>query len=112
MTLASVLAANEVNRQERSNWPWICLLILPLLTIITSTWFFIIVTVICGGSLLVALISRRYPENWVFVAMGAILRRSHGVAQRRQPDHEPPIRSSSPGPGLFFRAEFTPPGNL
>ena len=73
MTLASVLAANEVNRQERSNWPWICLLILPLLTLITSTWFFIIVTVICGGSMLVALFSKRLPENWQFVAMGAFI---------------------------------------
>jgi hypothetical protein len=72
MTLASLLAANEVYRTERSNWPWICLLVFPLMTIITATWFMVVVTVLCGGCFAVALISDRRPENWRVVLGGSV----------------------------------------
>ena len=73
MTLATLLAANETFRTERSNWPWICLLVFPLVTIITATWFFVVVTVFCVGCVAVALIYARRPENWKFVLIGSAL---------------------------------------
>ena len=70
MTLASVLAANEAFKTERSNWPWICLLLFPLVTIITATWFLIVVVVLCAGCLAVALIAGKRPHDWRFVLGG------------------------------------------
>ena len=70
MTLASVLAANEAFKTERSNWPWICLLVFPLMTIITSTWFLIVVGVLCAGCLGVALLSGRRPQDGRIVWAG------------------------------------------
>src|SRR5205814_917921 len=51
MTLASLLAANEAFKTERTNWPWICLLVFPIMTIITATWFLIVVSLLCVGCL-------------------------------------------------------------
>jgi hypothetical protein len=73
MTLATMLAANEAYREERSNWPWICLLVFPLITLLTATWFFIIVTVLCAGCFLVALLGSKRPENWALVILGTAL---------------------------------------
>jgi len=73
MTLATLLVANEAFRKERSNWPWICLLVFPLVTIITATWFMIVVTVLCVGCFAVALIAAKRPENWRVVVAGATL---------------------------------------
>jgi len=73
MTLLTLLAANEANRSERSNWPWICLLAIPCLTIITAVWFFIVVTVLAAGGLVALLIAGRRPENWRIVIAGGIL---------------------------------------
>ena len=73
MTLATMLAANEANRRERTNWPWICLLVFPLITILAATWYFIVVTVFCIGCFLVALMASRRPQSWNFVLAGAAL---------------------------------------
>jgi hypothetical protein len=70
MTLASVLAANEAFKAERTNWPWICLLLFPLVTIITATWFLIVVVVLCAGCLAVALIAGKRPHDWRIVLGG------------------------------------------
>ena len=73
LTLATLLAANEAFRLERSNWPWICLLIFPLVTIITATWFMIVVTVLCVGCFATALLAARRPGNWRMVLGGSVL---------------------------------------
>jgi hypothetical protein len=73
MTLATLLAANEAFRSERSNWPWICLLIFPLVTIITATWFMVVVTVLCVGCLAAALIAGKRPAQLPIVAGGTAL---------------------------------------
>jgi hypothetical protein len=67
MTLASVLAANEAFKAERNNWPWVCLLLFPLVTIITATWFLVVVVVLCAGCLAVAWFSGKRPESLRFV---------------------------------------------
>ncbi len=71
MTLASLLAANEAFKTERSNWPWICLLVFPLMTIITATWFIIVVTVLCLGCFAAALIAGKRPQDWKWVLGGS-----------------------------------------
>jgi len=73
MTLATLLAANEAFKTERSNWPWICLLLFPLITIITATWFMVVVTVLCVGCFVVALVAGRRPENWKIALGGSAL---------------------------------------
>jgi hypothetical protein len=50
VTMGSLLASSEVFKRERSNWSWICLLVLPMVILITSAWFFFIVLFFCIGS--------------------------------------------------------------
>ncbi len=73
MTILTLLAANEAFRIERTNLPWICLLLIPFLTLLTATWFFIIVTVLCVGCLVTCLISGRRPQNLRYVLLGTAL---------------------------------------
>ena len=69
MVMASLLAANEVLQRERSIWPWICLIVFPMMTIIMCAWFFFVVLFICGGSLVIALIASRRPQDWKLVVL-------------------------------------------
>jgi hypothetical protein len=73
MTLVSLLAANETFKTTRSNWPWICLLVFPIMTVITATWFLVVVAVLCAGCFVAALLARKAPENWKFVLGGAAI---------------------------------------
>ncbi len=73
LVLVSLLATFHIFKVERSNWPWICLLVLPMMVIITSAWFFFIVLFFCGGGLALALVAGRRPRNWRLVcALGAV----------------------------------------
>jgi len=69
VTIASLLAASELFKFGRSNWPWICLLALPMVIIVTSAWFFFIVLFLCGSSLALALLAGRRPQSWRFVGI-------------------------------------------
>jgi uncharacterized membrane protein len=71
MTMSSLLAVSEVFKAGRSNWPWVCLAVLPMAVIITSSWFFIMVLFFCAGSLVLAFISGRRPENWRYACIAA-----------------------------------------
>jgi hypothetical protein len=71
VTILSLLACSEIFKLTRSNWAWICLVALPGLAIITSAWFFFIVLFICAGSLILALIAGRRPEDWRFACVGS-----------------------------------------
>jgi len=73
MTLATLFVAAETFRETRANWPWVCLLIFPLMCLITATWFFIVVVVLCAGCLVAALIAGKRPENARLVAAGAAI---------------------------------------
>jgi hypothetical protein len=77
VTIASVLASSEVFRRAGQNWSWICLMVLPMVVIVTSAWFFLIIAFLCVGSLILALIAGRRPEDWrlvIFVsALAAVL---------------------------------------
>lgn len=73
LTMAALLASYEVFKGMRSNWPWICLLVLPMVVIITSAWYFIIAFLFCAGGLGVALIVGRRAQDWKTVAMISIM---------------------------------------
>jgi hypothetical protein len=73
MTIAALFAASEVFKRTRSNWSWIILVALPWLVIITSTWFFFIVLLICVTALGLALLAGRRPEDWRFACLGAVV---------------------------------------
>jgi hypothetical protein len=69
LTMAVVLASIEAYRLGRSNWPWICLLVLPMVIILTSAWYFLIGTVLCIGGLALNLIAGRRPQDWKIVGL-------------------------------------------
>jgi hypothetical protein len=69
VTIATVLAAVVVFREERNNWAWICLIVLPVVIVITSAWFIFIAVFISGGSLALAWMAGRRPENGRFVGI-------------------------------------------
>ncbi len=69
LTLASLFAGVEVLKEERSNWPWILLIVLPVTVIITETWFLPVVLFFCAGSVAIALATSRRPRNWRWVAL-------------------------------------------
>jgi len=73
VTIATMLAVSEVFKVERTNWSWIALMALPMVVIVTSTWFFFAVVLFCAGSLIMALLAGRRPENWRFVCMASAL---------------------------------------
>ena len=77
MTLATLLAANVALRPERSNFPWICLLLFPFVTIITATWYIFVVSALCAGGLVAAWIAGRRPLAWnvvlAFAAGGFVM---------------------------------------
>jgi hypothetical protein len=70
ITMASLFATSEVFQRARANWPWICLLVLPMIVIFTSAWFFIITVALCAGAVLLAWIAGRRPENFRLVCAG------------------------------------------
>jgi hypothetical protein len=72
LMVTCVLAASELFRENRSNWPWIWLLILPVLTVISSTWVLFMIAFLCVGSLIIAWVAGRRPENYQFVVIIAV----------------------------------------
>jgi hypothetical protein len=67
MALGTLLAANETFKLGRSNWPWICLLLFPFITIITAAWYLFVVSALCLGGLAMALWAGRRPQDWKWV---------------------------------------------
>jgi hypothetical protein len=63
LTIFAVLATLTIFVPQRSNVGWICLALLPLLTLITATWFLPVVVFLCAGALLVAWLTGLRPEH-------------------------------------------------
>jgi hypothetical protein len=63
LTLFSVLATMIVFLKERTTWAWICLGVLPLLTLVSATWFLPVVIVLCAGAAVVAWSTGFRPDN-------------------------------------------------
>jgi hypothetical protein len=73
MTLCAVLATLVAFNRDRSNWPWIFLLILPLLTVISAAWYLLVVGFLCAGGLAAAWWAGRRPENLKFVIFASLI---------------------------------------
>lgn len=63
LALFAVLATLTIFLPQRTNVGWICLGLLPLLTLISATWFLPVLVVLCAGALLVAWLTGLRPEN-------------------------------------------------
>jgi hypothetical protein len=75
LTMALVLATYEAFRVGRFFWPWVCLLALPMVIIVTSAWYFIIAFILTAGGLLLALAVGRRPFQlgWVAIVSTVII---------------------------------------
>jgi hypothetical protein len=71
LTMALLLAAYEAYRPGRSNWPWICLIVLPMVIIVTSAWYFIIAALFAAAGVGMALLAGRRPQDWKWAAFGS-----------------------------------------
>jgi hypothetical protein len=105
MTLASLLMAAEAGKPQRTLWPWICLLVFPFMTIITSTWYLVVVAAICVGGLVMAWRTGQRPSD---------LNRALGVAALGivllWPSVNSLLFSSYPAPFSWTAwADYTPP---
>jgi hypothetical protein len=69
LTLLSVWALTETLRRRRANFPWICLVGAPILTLVTSTWAFPLEFLLLAGGLFCAWYYRFFPANIRFVLM-------------------------------------------
>ena len=70
LVISSLFCTSEIFKPYRSNWPWVLLVALPMLVIITSAWFFFIVLFLCAGGLLLGLAAGRRPLDWRFASIG------------------------------------------
>jgi hypothetical protein len=73
LTLAPVLATVALFGRDRSNWPWIFLLLFPFLTIIASTWDLLVIGFLCAGGLIAAVWAGHRPESIKFVLLGTLI---------------------------------------
>ncbi len=71
VTTVALLASSEVFKVGRSNWPWIALVVLPMMVITTSAWFFFIVLFFCAGSFAFAFLAGRRPQDWRMVCVAS-----------------------------------------
>lgn len=69
LTMAIVLATYEAFRAGRFFWPWVCLIALPMVIIVTSAWYFIIAILLSVGGLLLCLAAGRRPFQPGLVAI-------------------------------------------
>lgn len=60
----------EVLRRKASNWPWICLGAIPLLSIVTSTWALPLECMLLAGAFFWVWYYGLFPRNFRFVLLG------------------------------------------
>ncbi len=70
LVLFFVWSLMEVLRRKKTNWPWICVGALPLLTIVTSTWAVPFEGLLLLGGLGWACYYRLFPRSLRFVMLG------------------------------------------
>lgn len=66
----AAFAALEVLGPRRVNWAWICLLVIPPLSMLASAWYVPLCGLLCAGSLGLALAVSNRPKDWRFVLTG------------------------------------------
>ncbi len=99
IVMITMFASYEVFSNVRTNWPWICLISMPMISIITSSWFFFIILFFGVGSMAIALIASRRPQNWRLVVLTPSCRSSwSGPRLTRSSWRRRPIPISFIGP--------------
>ncbi len=61
LTLFAVFVIAELVAIRRTIWPWIMAVLLPFLAVDSSTWSYPIITLLCGGTVVLALYFDRRP---------------------------------------------------
>lgn len=70
LDLLTVFGVVEVLRRRRTVVPWVFLAVAPILTVISCPWFFIIVTLLAGPTLILAWLTHRRPWSIQHVLLG------------------------------------------
>jgi hypothetical protein len=73
ITMLALFASLEVFKPESHDGAWTALVVLPMLVLITSAWFFFIVLILCAGSGALALLAGRRPHRALVVGLGAVI---------------------------------------
>jgi Uncharacterized membrane protein (DUF2298) len=74
VVLLSLFAGAEVMKKESpSNWPWVLLVVLPVMILITLGWIFPVVAFLCVGTLTLAFVTSRRPKNGSWVAVVSVV---------------------------------------
>jgi hypothetical protein len=73
LTLFAVLSTQVVFLEKRTNAGWICLALLPLLTVASATWFVPVVLFLCVGGVVVSVLAGRRPESARFVLLAILV---------------------------------------
>ena len=60
----AAFAALEVLGPRRVNWPWICLLLVPPVSMLAAAWYVPLCGLLCAGTLALGLALRRWPQDW------------------------------------------------
>jgi hypothetical protein len=70
LVLFFVWALMEMLRRKATNWPWICVGAIPLLTIVTSTWALPFEGLLLLSALFWICYCKLFPKNFRFVLLG------------------------------------------
>jgi hypothetical protein len=62
LTLLAVFVIAELVALQKAVWPWVMAFLIPVLAMAASTWAYPITGMLCGGALVIALVSGRRPE--------------------------------------------------
>ena len=76
LTLMAVFVVGELTLLKRSLWPWLLVVLIPLLAVDASTWAYPITGLLCGGAAVFALMLGRRPADLLFgglILLGLIL---------------------------------------
>jgi hypothetical protein len=63
LTLLSVFVIGELAYLKKANWPWVMAALIPIYAIVSSTWAFPIILLLCGGAVIAALFFNRRPAQ-------------------------------------------------
>jgi hypothetical protein len=63
LTLLAVFVIAELVALEKTIWPWVMAIMTPVVAMAASTWAYPITGMLCGGSLVIALIAGRRPSE-------------------------------------------------
>ena len=69
LTLLSVFIVAELVSLQKAVWPWIMAVLTPCIAVVASTWAYPLTGLLCGGTIVIALIGGRRPESLGLTAL-------------------------------------------